>query len=455
MNSTNKLTYPEFEAVSSKQWKQQIQFELKGADYNDTVVWDSPEGFKVRPFYHYDDLPEQITQHASGKRFSICQDIYVHDINMSVNRAKDTLNRGAEVLRFTIPSPIQISDLLTEIPSSVTIFIRPLFLDHAFMESTDRYAAATGQKIHLLCDPVGQLASDGNWFKTSDKDNFEALQKAATLDHISILSVDMTLYHNAGATVVQQLAYGAGQFLEYLNKVPNISGTVVMQVAIGSDYFFEIAKLRALRSIISLLAKEFGTPIDCCILAVPGTRNKTLYDYNVNMLRTTTECMSAILGGADVVANFPYDGLYHKDNEFADRIARNQLLIMRHESYLDEVRNPVEGSYYIETITSMLCEKALELLKDIEKNGGFLKQLGNGVIERKISESALAEQKRFDSNERILLGTNKYPNPEDRMKADLELYPFVKVKPRKTLISPIIPKRLAEQAEQERLSKES
>jgi methylmalonyl-CoA mutase len=172
------------------------------------------------------------------------------------------------------------------------------------------------------------------------------------------------------------------------------------------------------------------------------------------MLRTTTECMSAIIGGADAIANLPYDALYHKDNEFGDRIARNQLLILKNESYFDKVNNPADGSYYIENLTNQLAEKSLALFKDIEANGGFLKQLNDGIIKRKIQESADTAQELFDSGKEILLGTNKHPNKQDKMKHDLELFPFVKVKPRKTLITPIIEKRLAEKIEQERLDLE-
>ncbi len=172
------------------------------------------------------------------------------------------------------------------------------------------------------------------------------------------------------------------------------------------------------------------------------------------MLRTTTECMSAILGGADTIVNLSYDALYHKDNEFGERIARNQLLILKNESYFDKVDNPADGSYYIENLTNQLAEKALVLFKDIEAKGGFLKQLNEGVIKRKIQESADLEQSLFDSGKETLVGTNKYPNPKDKMKQDLELFPFVKIKPRKTLITPIIEKRLAEKIEQERLANE-
>ena len=172
------------------------------------------------------------------------------------------------------------------------------------------------------------------------------------------------------------------------------------------------------------------------------------------MLRTTTECMSAILGGANSITNLAYDAIYHKDNEFASRIARNQLLILKKESYFDKVNNPADGSYYLETLTEELASKALDLFKDIESNGGFLKQLKEGIIQRKIKESAQKEQAQFDAKDLILLGTNKHANTQDKMKDDLELYPFVKTNKRKTLIEPIIEKRLAETSEQKRLKTE-
>jgi methylmalonyl-CoA mutase len=255
--------------------------------------------------------------------------------------------------------------------------------------------------------------------------------------------------------MVQQIAYSLGHANEYFNRIESINQPIVFEVAVGTNYFFEIAKLRALRLLFNLIAKEYNHNLDCNIIVSPTKRNKTLYDYNVNMLRTTTECMSAIIGGADAIANLPYDALYHKDNEFGDRIARNQLLILKNESYFDKVNNPADGSYYIESLTNQLAEKSLALFKDMESNGGFLKQLNDGIIKRKIQESADTAQELFDNGKEILLGTNKHPNKADKMKHNLELFPFVKIKPRKTLITPIIEKRLAEKIEQERLEKES
>ena len=444
-----------FAPVSSKKWKQQIQYELKGEDYNDTLVWESPEGIKVRPFYHYDESEVKYTLKENTTPFSTLQNIYVHDVVLSNKRALETLNRGAESIRFTIENErVSITNLMQNLPLGTNSYFFYLpFLSVDFVNKINDFAKKTKAKCFIQIDPVGQLTRDGNWFKSLEND-FEKVSAIATTISIPFMNITAGIYQNAGANMVQQLAYALAHVNEYFNRVPSINQPITIEVSVGTNYFFEIAKLRALRLLFNTLAKEYNHDFECNIIATPTKRNKTLYDYNVNMLRTTTECMSAILGGADAVANLPYDALYHKDNEFGDRIARNQLLILKHESYFDKVNNAADGSYYIESLTEQLAEKALLLFKEIEEKGGFITQLMEGNIQKKISESAAKEQELFDSGKEVLLGTNKYPNKNDKMKHDLELYPFVKQNPRKTLITPIIEKRLAEKLEQERLSLE-
>lgn len=448
-----KELFKEFEPVSTKQWKQQIQFELKGADYNETLVWESPEGIKVKPFYHSDENDFNFETSGSDG-FNIVQNIYVHDVKKSNERAIDSLQRGAESIRFTIESEaILLDELMMNLPKeNVTYYFNLLFLSAEFVKKVGAFSIQNDYKIVVLQDPVGQLAKDGNWFTSLEKD-FSELNLISGLN-IPFLSCKTDLYQNAGANIVQQLAYSLAQVNEYFNRIENISSQITFEVSVSTNYFFEIAKLRALRLLFNALAKEYNHTFDCHIVVTPTKRNKTLYDYNVNMLRTTTECMSAILGGANAVSNLAYDAIYHKDNEFGHRIARNQLLVLKHESYFNQVNNPADGAYYIESLTEQLAEKALALFKDIEANGGFITQLIEGTIQRKINESAQKEQDLFDSGKEVLLGTNKYPNKNDKMANDLELFPFVKTNPRKTLITPIIERRLAEKLEQERLSSE-
>ena len=454
--------FSEFPEVSAKQWKQKIQMDLKGADYNETLVWESLEGINVKPFYHPEDL-ENIPTYSLPKNhdWSVGQSIYAGDAQKANAKAQEILKKGVESLIFTVPNEeIDFDALLSGIIlKDIQLYFNFEFLALEPIQKLVSLLKNKNAKAHLKVDIVGHLAKEGNWYHTLEKDHdiFDHLVKLGTQD-ISIVGIDISHYQNAGANMVQQLAYGIAHANEYLNHVSSNglekSFPVTFTVAVGGNYFFEIAKLRALRWLWNTLAPAYNLKNQCHILAIPSKRNKTLYDYNVNMLRTTSECMSAVLGGADTVCNLPYDALYHKDNEFGERIARNQLLLLKEESYLAEASQIATGSYYIESLTHQLAEKALSLFKQLEKGGGFLDGLKKGNIQQKIKESAEKEQLLFDEGKIVSLGTNTYQNPEDRMKDSLELYPFVKTKARKTIIEPIIARRLAETSEQKRLNNE-
>lgn len=458
--------FEDFDEVSAKQWKQKIQYDLKGADYNETLVWQSPEGIHVKPFYHQDDFEEEFQSiPMQPKSWKIAQKIFIDDEKIANNIALDAVERGAEAIIFSAAEEFDPKTVFKNFPfETASIYFNLTFLSEAFYNKlikffSDLPANSEGKAIvYYNIDLIGNLARTGNWFHNLKKDH-EILDSIFEKNPSqNLLSVDASLYQNAGANTVQQLAYALAHVNEYLNHIATETKqplSLTFKLATGPNYFFEIAKIRALRKLYATLAKEYVTTETCHIIATPSKRNKTLYDYNVNLLRSTTECMSAILGGADTVCNLPYDALYHKSNEFGERIARNQLLILKHESYFDTVSNPADGTYYIESLTDELAEKALQLFKEIEKGGGFLQQLKDGTIQKKIKESAEKEQQLFDSGELKLLGTNYHPNKNDRMKGDLELFPFVKHNPTKTLIAPIVEKRLSENTEQERLKTES
>lgn len=457
--------FDEFDSVSAKQWKQKIQFDLNGADYNETLIWKSNEDISVKPFYNLEDLkaiPEVPSTKATP--WQICQTIFVANVEKSNQKAIKAIQRGAESIKFIIPNQdISIKDLLENL-DSIPVFLEFQFLSEVYIKKLNEWQlehhrkASFKNNIQIQTDIIGNLARTGNWYHTlnSDFTEFKSIIKLT-----KSFKIDTTLYQNSGANIVQQLAYALAHANEYLNAIDSDFNTetkqtfqITFEVSIGSNYFFEIAKLRALRVLWNILASEYHINSHCHIIATPTKRNKTIYDYNTNLLRSTTECMSAVLGGANTICNLPYDAMYKKANTFSERMARNQLLILKHESYFDKVNNPSDGAYYIESLTSQLAEKALTLFKDIEANSGFLKQLKEGTIQRKIKESATKEQQQFDTGETILLGTNKHPNLNDVMKNELELYPFVKTHQRKTLIEPIIEKRLAETLEQKRLKHE-
>jgi len=456
----NKKLFDEFDSVSAKAWKQKIQVDLKGADYNDALVWESPEGIKVKPFYHQDETKDSRAVQRVSSNWCIAQAIYAADEEKANEKIKTYLKKGAESLYITFPSDaVRIDVLLDGIDISQTkIYYHFEFLSADFVKKILNFAGDAQDNFYLNIDLIGNLAKTGNWYETLEKDHQE-FNEILALGAVNTASINVRQYQNAGANIVQQLAYAlahANEYLNHLDKNEQISNkqSFTFQVAIGSNYFFEIAKLRALRVLWSSLSEVYGAKENCHIITTPTQRNKTLYDYNTNMLRTTTESMAAILGAADTVMNMPYDAIYHKNNEFGDRIAINQLLLLKDESYFDKVQNPVEGTYYIESLTNQLAEKALLLFKEIEKSGGFLRQLKTGIIQKKIKESDEKEQVLFDKQEIVLVGTNKFQNENDKMKDSIELYPFVKTNRQKTLLEPIIGKRLAEAIEQNRLKDE-
>jgi methylmalonyl-CoA mutase len=454
----SKLSFKEFESVSAKQWKQKIQFDLKGADYNSTLLTKTNEGITINPFYHK-DTTQYLDLDVPTETFKICQTIFIDDVFIAHKLAKDALKKGATALKFVADSPFDFETLFKGISNLCPIYFKLNFLSYSFV--ADLLENIKFYKCALNIDIIGHLTTSGNWFKNNKEDHkntAKILSKAS--DDVSVLAVNADVYQNAGANTVQQVAYALAHLNEYFNAfsegvfpMPK-TDTICVNFAVGSNYFLEIAKLRAFRYLFDTLVKEYKFSFKPVIFTEPSLRNKSIYDYNVNMLRTTTECMSAVLGGADIVSNVSYDILFHKSNEFGERIARNQLLILQEESYFKSAREVVKGTYFIETLTVQIAEKSLQLFKEIEQKKGFVNQLFSGVIQRKISENAQKEQLQFDAGELNLIGLNKYPNLEDKMAQDLELYPFVKINSHKTLIQPIVPKRLAEKLEQERLTKE-
>ena len=292
----SKSLFSDFEGVSSKAWKQKIQVDLKGADYNETLIWKTHEGIDVKPFYHADQF-NGFSDSPSSKDedWKICQAIIVNKAEEANAKAIDAINRGAEAILFIVSSEsVSSEELLKDIDiDKVSIDIKCSFLSIPLSQSFHR------KNVIIQNDIIGHLAKTGNWFNNlkEDHDQFETIVKENNQ-----LCINLDLYQNAGANIVQQLAYGLAHTNEYLNHFEKILDSnkkqdlaITFNVAIGSNYFFEIAKLRALRILWASLASEYGFNTNCRIKVTPSKRNKTVYDYNVNMLRTTTECMSAVL----------------------------------------------------------------------------------------------------------------------------------------------------------------
>lgn len=444
--------FDEFAPVSAAAWRQKIQVDLKGSDYNKTLLHTTNEGIVIKPFYTKEDRSE-VKIPLPERGFSVCQSVFIDNEKVANRLAVDALERGATAIQFIAKKKFDHQAVLRHIDlKNTTLYFSIDFLDTSFIKALNQYIDS--KTVFFQIDIIGHLARSGNWYKNL-KHDFKQLEDIINYVPRSI-SVDVSLYQNAGASITQQLAYALAHANEYIhNFSESIAQNIHFTFSVGSHYFFEIAKLRAFRWLWDSLLTDYGIENSIAhIFTQPGLRNKTIYDYNVNMLRTTSECMSAVLGGSDTVSNIAYDAVYHKSNEFGERISRNQLLILQQESYLTEAQNMADGTYYIEKITTQLAERSLALFKQIEKSGGFLQQLKKGNIQKKIAESAIKEQEKFEKKEIALVGSNLLPNPEDRMKNDLEIYPFLKKEHVKKLIPPILINRISESYEKERLKKE-
>ncbi len=453
--SHQNFLFNEFQQASSKEWKQKIQVDLKGADYNEVLVWESLEGIKIKPFYHSEDF-ERLDIPMKKGDFLVCQTVYIDSPEIANKIALDALNKGANAIQFIAEKSFDLDVLFQnfdKLENTPKLFIKNKFLSYHFNKELLDYFE--DDRLILQQDIIGNLASNGNWNDNEEAD-FDILSKSFK-SHPSKISigVDAGLYQNAGANIVQQVAYALAHANVYIEKFgKDVVNAIQFEFATGSHYFFEIAKLRAFRYLWAKLTKTHGNFAYANIMSKSSLRNKTLYDYNVNLLRTTTENMSAVLGSANVVTSLAYDVFFKKSNEFSQRIARNQLILLKEENGFKEAQYFANGSYYIESLTIAIAKKALQLLQKIEKKSDFLSELKQGTIQKNISEAALKEQKLFDKGELILLGTNKFPNENDKMSEAIELYPFIKKDKRQTIIEPILTRRLAEKLEQERIASE-
>lgn len=453
--TTNEL-FRDFAPVSAAEWKLRIQADLKGADYNEKMTSETPEGIRIKPFYTAEDVPEPGTA-APAPTGGWEPGMYLDaaEGGEPAARGRKALEGGVTRLVAPIRETAGWLEATGADPAAVW-----LEWPDVRLEPGEVLPGAFAAASPILPDPIGNLAATGNWAagRAEDLARLETLCRKHPQQ--VALAVRADLYQQAGGHAVQQLAYAVSHLQEYVlaaDKHPGLLPALekpVFRIAIGGDYFMEIAKIRALRHLWHLVATAFDLSGECRILALPGLRNKTLYDYNTNLLRSSLECMAAAVGGADLICNQPYDGLYHRPNDFADRIGRNQLLVLRDEAHMAQVANPADGAYYLESLTDQLGRKALALLKSLEKGGGLLAQLKGHKIQSKIREAGLREQAAYDSGELQLVGSNVFPNPEDRMAGEIqkELQP---VRPGKTLLEPLPLRRLAARQEIKRLRDEA
>ena len=449
----------EFPPVTTEKWMEKITADLKGADFSKKLVWKTNEGFDVMPFYRAEDIETLKNTEAIPGKFPfvrgtkanndwyVRQDIVVENVDEANKKALDVLNKGITSLGFKISyqdlSSSYIQSLLKGIAADCVELNFSICTDHAaeLAGILVAYFQSKGYdlvKLHgsINFDAMNAMLLRG---KEYDKASIVSMAKAiidaiAPLPFYRVVGVNATTLSNAGAYIAQELGYALAWGSQYLSLLVEAgvdtslaAKKIKFNFGVGGNYFMEIAKFRAAKLLWALIVDAYqpicrrpncdNTENGICkcaarirIHAQTSEFNKTVYDANVNMLRTQTEAMSASLGGVDSLTVLPYDSVYKKSDDFSERIARNQQLLLKEESNFDKVADPASGSYYIETLTNEIAQQAWKLFLEVEENGGFYAAIVAGNVQKAIKKTASTRLKNVSSRREVLLGTNQFPN---------------------------------------------
>jgi methylmalonyl-CoA mutase len=450
---SNKQLLPEFPPVSTEQWEEVITKDLKGADYDKKLVWKTAEGIAVRPYYRAEDLKRVQHVDAQAGRFPFVRGAKTDnswlvrqrycacgDKKKANAQALDGMMKGVSSLSFcTCGAPTQgeFEQLMKGIyVDSVEVnFVGTGYKSSlALIELMTAYAKKTGAKLDSVCgstgfDPLKKLTQKGYMNEQAFESARAQVVAAKELKRWRTVGVSGSVIHNAGGTIVQELAFALAMGNEYLSRLTDM-GLTADEVArrmkftfsVGASYFMEIAKFRAARLLWANIVNAYQPEKECSermkIHAETGAWNQTAYDAYVNMLRGTTEAMSAALAGVDSLEVLPFDAPLQAPSEFSKRIARNTQILLKEEAHFDQVADPAAGSYYIETLTQSIADEAWKLFKQVEEKGGYVAAFRAGFIQEQVKAAAQKRDSNIATRRDILLGTNQYPNFTETLKKE-------------------------------------
>ena len=505
MNNSKEKLFSEFPPVLTEQWMNQITTDLKGADFEKKLIWKTNEGFDIRPFYRTEDIKDlKTTESLPGEspyvrgtkknnNWFVRQDIEVDNIAEANAKALTILNKGVTSLGFEIAredvSKENIALLLNGINPEKTelnfttcsmhsVRLIRILVDY-FKEKNYDLTAIYGS-VNL--DFVGRILRKGVVREEWINQMVDAVKAAAELRYFKAIAVNACLFNNAGSFITQELGYALAWGNEVMSRLveagiePALAAKKIkFNFGIGSNYFLEIAKFRAARWLWAEIVKAYkptchhdcsneGPDNECrCagkmnIFAQTSSFNLTVFDPYVNLLRTQTEAMSAGIAGVDSLLVTPFDESFKTPDEFSERIARNQQLLLKEESHFDKIIDASGGSYYIETLTQSIAQEAWKIFLEAEEKG-FYESVKTGEIQTVINASAEKRFKAVAQRREILLGTNQYPNftetaPLNALKGTITEASSVECKSSLQGVARLNTKRLAEDFEVLRLNTE-
>ncbi len=449
-----KKLFTQFPPVTTREWEEKIVADLKGADYERKLVWRTNEGFNVQPFYrsehleklgHLNGTPGQFPFVRGNKAeagWFIRQEIKEFDLSKANAKAREILTKGVNSLGFVLDNEKEYTTtdmevLLNNIPlTQVELNFVAGYAALSAATAFTGYVSKLGvdaAKVNgsLSFDPLTCPLKNGKKNQTNPlEDALQLVNALHSLPHFKALVVRGDIFENAGSSLVQELGFSLAAANEYLSGLTDkglstdeAAQAIKFELGIGSNYFMEVAKFRATRLLWAQVVKQYQ-PADsksalATIHAVTSQWNKTIYDPYVNLLRTQTEAMSGVLGGADSITVNPFNSAYEKPTEFSERIARNQQILLKEEAHFDKVVDPAAGSYYIETLTDSLAEQAWKLFVEVENMGGFTAAMEQGFIQKQIKATAAKRDADIASRKEIILGVNQYPNTNEHIDKEL------------------------------------
>lgn len=458
---SNKRLFNEFPPITTQQWEEKILQDLKGADYEKKLIWKTYEGIPVKPYYRTENIQNLDYQQAlpgeypfvrgynqDSNVWRIREEIVVTDVVKANKAALAAIASGATAISFKVKElafreelakllkGINLEEIAIHFASSHSYSILASLLI-AFVKKSGFDTNKIKGTFNF--DSIAYYLWHGSYYN-SKEDNFNeaaALMKfiCKDLPQFKVLNVNGQHFYNAGATAVQELAYTLASANEYIAQmtdrgidVDTVCDNMQLTFGIGSNYFMEIAKLRAARLLWTRMVEQYKpqntSSLKVAIHACSGMYNKTVYDPYVNVLRLTTECMSAAIGGANAITILPFNNTFQPSDEFSARIARNIQIILKEESYLDKVVDPSAGSYYLESLTDEIARMAWNQFKKIEEVGGMLTVMETGHLKKDIEKVAALRDMDIAMRKTPILGTNIFPNQNESMSEEMVL-PFV------------------------------
>ena len=443
MAENKEKLFDQFPPVSTEEWRAKVEVDLKGADFNKKLVWRTNEGFNVQPMYRAEDIKDLKTTDSlpgeypfvrgtkTNNDWYIRQEIEVCCPKAANEKATEILGKGVTSLGFKLKEDLDADGLKTLLAgidlAKVEVNFdccpnKALQLAKDLVEVVKAAGAADTFTGSIGFDPFRRLLKHGKDFPKDIKALAAEIVKAvAEVKNLRVLAVNTDKLCNAGAYIYQELGYALSWGNEWLSQLTDagIDATeaakrIKFNMGISTNYFMEIAKFRAARMLWAQIVKQYEPKCDCaCKMNVHATTsefNQTIFDAYVNLLRSQTESMSAALAGVDSITVTPFDKQYKNPDEFSERLARNQQLLLKEESHLDKIVDPAGGSYYVETLTMSIANEAWKLFLATEEQGGFYAALKAGEVQKAVNESSDKRHTDVARRKESLLGTNQFPN---------------------------------------------